>query len=86
MINQLDDIPDIFSGVAELAACNTSTEAVVADGNCFILEFIGEVITTFGHGSHKDTDAFLRTKGADIFVDSNNRRFKTQSDLAAIGW
>lgn len=72
--------------MAELAASNTGTETVVANSDSFILEFIGKVIATLGHGSDKDTNALLRTEGADIFVDSNDRSFETQSDLAAVGW
>lgn len=71
--------------MAELAASDTGTETVIANSNRFILKFIGKVIATLGHGSDKDANALLRAKGADIFVDSDDGRFETQSDLAAVG-
>ncbi len=42
--------------MAEFAACDTRTEAVVADTDRFVFESIGEVVLAFGHGPDKHTD------------------------------
>lgn len=57
----LDDIPRILSSVAKLAARNTRTETVIADGNRLILERIGKVVFALRHSSDEDADALLRT-------------------------
>ena len=48
--------------MTELAACDTGTEAVVADGDSIILEGVGEIIVTLGHGTYKDSDTLVGTQ------------------------
>ncbi len=55
----LNNVPDVFGSVAELAAGNASRETVVADGNLLVYVFVGEVVGTLGHGTDKDTNALL---------------------------
>lgn len=54
-----DNVPHLLGSMAELAACDTGTQAVVTDGNRVILEGVGKVIVSLGHGTHEDTDALL---------------------------
>lgn len=56
---QLDDAPYILGGVAEFAAGNAGTEIELADSNAVILDLIGEVVTSFGHGSYKNGNALV---------------------------
>ena len=55
----LDNVPDVFGGVAEFAAGHAGAQAVVADGYGIILELVSEVVSTFRHGSNEDTNALL---------------------------
>ena len=81
----LDDVPSILSSVAELAASHTGRETEVADGDLFVDELIGKVVGSFGHGSHKDTDALLVIQLLDVFSDSDQWGIETEGDLAAVG-
>ena len=58
----LDDVPNILSGVAELAAGDTGTQAEVADTDRVVLELIRKGVVSLGHGTDKDTDALFLTK------------------------
>lgn len=55
------DVPDILGGVAKLAASNASTQAVIRDRNGIILELIGKVIASLGHGTNENAYALLGT-------------------------
>lgn len=55
----LDDVPDIFGSMAELAARDAGRETVVADGDLLVYELVGEVVRALSHGSDKDTDTLL---------------------------
>jgi hypothetical protein len=68
---QLDDVPHIFSGVAEFATCNAGRETVIADGDLLVDVLVCEVIGSLCHGSNKDTNALLLLQGFHIFSDSD---------------
>lgn len=68
----LDDVPDVFGGVAELAASNTGTEGVVADTDGIILEFIGERVVSLGHCADEDADALVRTEILNVVPNSHD--------------
>jgi hypothetical protein len=53
------NIPHFLSGMAELAACDTGTQTIVADTDCIILKGVRKIIPAFGHGTDKDTDTLL---------------------------
>ena len=49
----LDDVPGVFAGMAEFAACDAGTEAVITDTDGLVLESVGEVVFAFGHSTDK---------------------------------
>lgn len=81
----LDNVPDILGGVAELAASNTGTKRVVADTDGIILELISERIVALGHGTDEDADALVRSKILYVVSNSHDLGVERQRDLAAVG-
>ena len=57
----LDNVPYVFNSIAELSACYTGTQAVVADGDGVVNELVCEVVLALGHSANKDTDTLLRS-------------------------
>lgn len=53
----LHNVPDIFSGVAELAARDAGTKAEVTDADGVIFESVGKVVIAFRHSSDEDAYA-----------------------------
>ena len=78
-------VPNIFRRMAKLAASDTSTQAVIADTDGFVLEIVGKVILAFGHGTNEDTDAFIWCQALNIVFDSDNLCVEAQRDFPAIG-
>lgn len=81
-----DNIPDIFSGVAEFTACNTGAQAVIANTDRFIFEGIGKIIFSFSHSSDENANAFFRCKALDVVSNSDHFGIKTECDFAAVRW
>ena len=79
-----DYVPNIFGGMTEFAACNASTEAVVADTDRLVLECIREVVLAFGHGADEDTDAFTGSQTLDVVFHSNDRSVKAEGHFPAV--
>lgn len=71
--------------MAELAACHTGTETVVADTDRIVLEFVCEVVAPLRNCSNEDADALVRAKRLDVILDTHHRCIETQSDLPAVG-
>lgn len=71
--------------MAEFAASDAGAEAVVADTDRFVLERVGKVVFSFGHGTHKNTNAFLGAKLVDIISYADNVSVETQGDFPAVG-
>lgn len=63
--------------MAELAASNTCTQAVVADTDSIIFERICKVVAALGHGTNKDADALLGRKIGHVVADSDNGSIET---------
>jgi hypothetical protein len=72
--------------VAKFATGHTGTEAIIADANGVVFEFIREVIPAFGHRSDENADTFRGAQRVDVVFDPDNGRLKTEGDFAAIGW
>lgn len=72
--------------MAELAASHTGTETVVADGDGIVLEGVGKVIVTLGHGTDKDGDTLTGTQGLDVVLGADNGGLETHGHLTAVGW
>ena len=70
--------------MAELAACYAGTQTIVADTNRFVLEGVSEVVMALGHGSNKDTNAFLWPQCFKIVLTPNDGGFETHRDFAAV--
>lgn len=70
--------------MAELAAGNTSAEAVVADTDGVIFELICEIIVSFSHGTDENTNALVLAQALDVILDSDYWRIETERDLAAV--
>lgn len=47
--------------MAEFTAGHTGTQAVVADTDLVILERVGKIIMTLGHGTDEDADTLIGT-------------------------
>lgn len=71
--------------MAELAACNTGRQAVVADRDLVIDICVGKIVGTFRHGADKDADALLGVQAVDIAADGLHLSIETQCHLPAIG-
>lgn len=63
--------------MAKLAAGYAGTQAEVADTDCIVFKFVGEVVLAFRHGADKDTDALFRVQCLDIVRYSYDRSFET---------
>jgi hypothetical protein len=85
IVDALDDVPDLFGGMAESATSDTGTQTEVADTDRVVLELVCKGVVTLGHGSDKDADALLRCKVGNVVADTDNGRVETESDLAAVG-
>lgn len=72
--------------MAKLAACNTGTKTVVADGDGVVLEVVGKVILAFGHGTNEDADALVGCQCLDVVSWAYDGGFKRQGHLPAVGW
>jgi hypothetical protein len=82
----LYDVPDVLGGMAELTACNTGTEAEVADSNGVVLELVGKVVVTLSHGADEDAYALLGPESLNVVLDAYDGTFKGESNLPAVGW
>lgn len=82
---KLDDIPDIFTCMAELAASHACRQGIIADTDRVILELIGEIIFALRHRTDKDTHALVGAKALYVIIHAHNRRIKGESDFAAVG-
>jgi len=71
--------------VAELATGHTGRETVVADTDGVILERIGKVVVTLGHGTDKDSNALLGANRLNVVSGPHNGGLETESHLAAVG-
>ena len=80
----LDDVPDIFSSMTEFTASYTGTETEVADADGVVLDIVGKVVTTLGHCTNKDTDAFLRAEGFDVVTDTHDFGVEREGHFATI--
>lgn len=79
-----DDIPHFLGGMAELAACHTRAQTVVADTDGVVLEGVGEIVVSLGHGADEDTDAFVGVQRLDVVAGTHHRGLVTEGDLAAV--
>jgi hypothetical protein len=79
------DIPNLFGSVAELAASHTGTETVVTDTDGLVLERIGKVIVTLGHGTDEDSNALVGLQCLQVVLGADHGCLKTHGDLAAVG-
>ena len=70
--------------MTKLAACDAGTEAVVANTNSFVFERVGKVVLSFGHGSHKDANAFLWGKTVNVVTHSNNISVEGECDFSTV--
>lgn len=79
------NIPNLFGSVTELTTGHTGTKTVVTDTDALILEGIGKVIMTLGHGTDEDGDTLIRLQRLQIIPGAHQRGLKTHGHLAAIG-
>ena len=72
--------------MAEFTACHAGTQAVIADTDGVVFEEIRKVVISFGHGSYKNTDAFVRTETRNVIADSDNLCLKRECNFATVVW
>lgn len=82
---RLKDIPCVLGRMAEFTASHAGTQTVIADTDGLVLEGIGEIVVTLGHGTDKDTDALLGAESLEVVAHTHDRRLVAHGDLAAIG-
>lgn len=71
--------------MAELAAGNTGTKTVVADTDSFVLEGVGKVIVTLGHGTDENSNTLVGVQRLEIVLGADHGRLETHGHLAAVG-
>ena len=81
-----NDVPSVLCSVTKFAACNTSTQAVVADTYCFLFEAIGKIIFTLGHSPNENAYALVRRQGIDIIPHSYYLSIEAKCDFSAFWW
>lgn len=81
---ELENVPYILGGMAELAAGNAGTEVELANGDAVVLDVIREVIVALGHGANEDCDTLALIETADVVADTYNFRIEAKRNLAAI--
>lgn len=82
---QLDDAPDVLSGVAEFAASNAGTEVELADGDAVVFDAVGKIIVAFGHSSDEDADTLVGVQALDVVAYTHNLGVEAECDLSAVG-
>jgi hypothetical protein len=83
---QLNDVPDVLHGVAEFTTRYASTQAVITYADSVVLNAIGKVIITFGHGTNENAYALFRPYVLYIVFDPNDVGIIAKCNLAAIWW
>lgn len=83
---QLDDIPNVLNSIAKFATRYAGTEAVVAYADSVVLEAIGKVIVTFGHGTHENANALFWPYVFNVVLDPNDVGIVAECNFAAIRW
>ena len=73
----LEHVPNILSSMTKFATCYTCRKGVIADGDLFVDDRIGEGVGAFRHCSNKDTDTLLRSNRFHILADSYKWSVKT---------
>ena len=81
---QLEDIPDVLSGMAELTACNAGTEVELTNGDAVVLDAVGEVVVALGHGTDENGNTLTLVEASDVITDTYDLGVETERDLAAI--
>lgn len=70
--------------MTELAASHAGGKAVVADTDGLVLEFIGKVVLSLGHGPDKDADTFGGRQSVDVVSHPDHFGVETEGDFSAI--
>lgn len=71
--------------MAELAACDTCREAVVADGDLVVHVRVGKVVGALGHGADKDANALRAVQAVDVAPHRLHLGVKAERHFAAVG-
>ena len=71
--------------MTKLAARHTRTQAIIADTNSIILEGVGKIIISLGHGADKDANTLVGAEGFDIVADADDGGIETHGHLATVG-
>lgn len=71
--------------MAEFTARHTCTQTVVTDTDGVVLEGVGKVIVTLGHGTNKDANALVGTHGLDVVGGPHDGGLETECHFPAIG-
>lgn len=80
----LKDFPYVFGCMAELAACDASTEVELTDGDTVVLDVVGKIVASLRHGSNKHSYALALAQAADVIAHADHLGVETKSDLTAI--
>lgn len=71
--------------MAEFTARHTCAQTVVADTDGVILEGVGKVIVTLGHGTNEDADTLVGTHRLDVVGGPHYGGLETEGHFPAIG-
>ncbi|KAH3660065.1 hypothetical protein OGAPHI_007270 [Ogataea philodendri] len=86
VLTSSENIPSVFSTMAELAACNRCRQRVFRQTDLLVNVLVGKVIFTTCHGTNENADTLVGLELCDIVLHSNDWSVIGQSDLAALGW
>ena len=78
------DAPNILGTMTKLAAGNTGTQCVITNTDGIVLERVGKVIASLGHGADEDANTFLGAEGFDVITDADDGGFETHRHLATV--
>jgi hypothetical protein len=82
---ELEDVPNVFGSMAELAAGNAGTEVKLANSDAVVFDVVGKVVIAFGHGTYEYCDALALVEIANVVADTYDLGVEAKRNLAAVG-
>lgn len=71
--------------MTKLAARDAGGKTIIANGDLLVHVLVGEIVSTFGHGSNEDAYAFTRIEVFYVIPGADDLGLEAQGDLPAVG-
>lgn len=78
-----DDVPCVFGGMTEFAACHACAQAVIAYADRLVFEAVSEVVFSFCHCANEDANAFAGVQRINVVSNSYHLGVKAEGNLSA---